>query len=759
MASPPHNIVTLIGSYVPRKCGIGIYSHDLATAIARDVYDRPLSEARDVVIAAMDDRPEGYGYGPEVALRINQHRRQDYRDAAEIINNSMVDLVSLQHEYGLFGGEWGDALLELLDRLEKPLVSTLHTILSKPEPKQADVLRQICRRSTRVIVMAEKAREILTEVYDVDAGAIRVVPHGVPDVPFGESECHKARFNISGRPTILTFGLLGPSKTIEVALDALARVVPDFPELVYIVLGATHPGVKRESGERYRLSLESRAAKLGIEKNVTFHNRYVSIDDLRAYLQAADIYTTPYRGKEQITSGTLAYAVASGKAVVSTPYWHAEELLAEDRGILVDFDDVDGFARGFHSLLADRDRRERMQRAAYDYGRQMIWPTVARRHVDIFEETRQVFRDQRATGPAEPRSLLRMSLPELRLAHLNTLTDDTGLLQHSVYATPDRHHGYSADDNARALVVCCMVWSLFQDESVLPLMRTYLAYLHYGQVSDTGRFRNFMSYDRRWLEDDGSDDCQGRILWALGHLIAHAPEPASMQLAENLFRRLHPTFQADRPLRTRAFAILGLHYYLRVHGEDTDAHGLLVDLAGQVDADIAGAESPDWPWSEEIVTYDNARIPQALIITGYVLKKPEMVDRGLRVLRWLLDIQTSPNGHISFIGNDGWHRRGVEKPTYDQQSVEAAALIGACKAAYRASGDASWLVEMRRCFEWFLGRNDLGLTMIDFKTGGCFDGLTPTGVNRNQGAESLLAWLLSLLIMHEMQTGDVPGVG
>jgi glycosyltransferase involved in cell wall biosynthesis len=574
----------------------------MATALAEHAGRGQLSDARSVVIAAMDDRPEGYEYGPEVVVRINQHRREDYREAAEYLNLSKADVVLLQHEYGLFGGQAGDYIFELLDRLDKPVVSTLHTVLAEPSAQQADVLRRICQRCECVAVMAERAGRILREVYDVSGDAIRLIPHGVPDVPFGPTEPFKARFQISGRPTMLTFGLLSPGKSIEVVLDALARVVPAYPNLVYIVLGVTHPGVKRESGESYRISLERRAAELGIEKNVAFHNRYVSIADLREYLQAADIYATPYGNRDQITSGTLAYAVACGKAVVSTPYWHAQELLADGRGRLVEFGDVDGFAGAFRDLLGDAAERQRMQRAAYDSGRAMVWPNVARQYAEVFREACRTYDKARASVAGERKSLLRMSLPEVKLGHLIGMTDDTGILQHSIYATPDRHHGYASDDIARAMIVCGMAWTLYGEQKVLPLMRTYLAFLHYAQVPETGRFRNFMSYDRRWLEEDGSNDCQGRVLWSLGHLIAHAPEGSARELAEKLFRASLKNFESIDSLRTWTFAILGLHYFLREHPGDGAAQDTLTKLAerlnpagpdrGRLHAGKAGDDRP-----------------------------------------------------------------------------------------------------------------------------------------------------------------------
>ncbi|MCP4246919.1 MAG: glycosyltransferase [bacterium] len=746
-----------VSSYVPRKCGIATFTHDLASAVAGDVFGQPLANAACVRIAALEDREGAYDYGPEVALRIRQHRRQDYRTAAEVLNTSRVDAVSLQHEYGLFGGIEGQWILDLLDRLETPLVSTLHTVLSQPNTGQRTVLHRVCERSSKVVVMADRARRLLSECYGVPTERIRLIHHGVPDAPFADPADYKSRFQLAGRPTVLTFGLLSPNKGIELMLEALARVVPDFPDLAYIVLGATHPGVRRESGEQYRLSLERRAVELGIQRNVQLYNRYVSTADLLDYLLAADLYVTPYPGKEQITSGTLAYALASGRAIISTPYWYAQELLAGGRGRLVGFGDVDALAGQLAELLSDPRQRQEIREAAYAFGRQMVWPRVAAAYVETCAEVRRTHAE--TVRPVAPSSVsLRMSLPEVGLGHYFVMTDGTGMLQHAVYATPDRRHGYSADDNARAAIVAAMIWSLFQDERVLAPMHVYLSYLHDAQLPESRRFRNFMSYDRRWLETDGSDDCQGRVLWALGYVLSHAPNDSTRRLATELFRSAMPGLEKLCWPRSWAFGILGAHYYLRQFENDAAVRDQMARLADRLEDLFAERAGADWPWPEDPVTYDNGRLPQALIIAGVVLGRRELVDRGIAVLGWLLEVQTAEAGHLSIIGNDGWLHRGGDRPQYDQQPVEPAALIGACKAAYRATGDEHWRVEMRRCFEWYLGRNDCAQALVDFKTRGCYDGIAPDGLNGNQGAESVLSWLLSLLIMHEMQNGDAPEV-
>jgi len=746
--------VAFIGSYVPRKCGIATFTHDLAAAVSMDVYGRDLSDGAKVSIVAMNDRDGKYAYGPEVIAEISQYRREDYRTAADILNASKIDVVSLQHEYGLFGGEWGDYLFELLDRLQKPLVSTLHTVVSDPTREQRDVLRRIHERSNAVVVMAERARILLGQAYGLPQDRIRVIHHGVPDVPFTDTESFKGRFGVSGRPTILTFGLLNPFKNIEIVLDALSKVVADHRDVAYVILGETHPATLREFGEEYRLSLQRRAEELGIYKNVFFHNRYVCIADLREYLQAADIYVTPYGNKEQITSGTLAYAFASGRAVISTPYWHAQELLSGGRGRLVNFNDPDDLAAALRELLENPQKRERMRLAAYEFGRAMIWPRVGEQYAHTFDEACASFATMASdlVGKQQPR--MRMSLPEVRLDRLFALTDGTGVLQHAAYLTPDRTYGYCTDDNARALIVTSMVWSLFQDDQVAAQLNVYLSFLHFAHDTKTGRFRNSMSYDRRWLEGDGGDDCQGRAIWALGYLVSHAPNEATARLATDLLRSALARVDAlQRPL-SWALSILGLHYYLRAVEDDQSARDSLARLAYRLNSRFVERGSQDWPWLQDVVKCDNGRLPQALIIAGVDLGRQELIDRGMHILRWLLDVQTAEEGHLSVIGNKGWLRRKGERARFEQQPIEPASLIGACKEAYRACGGREWLFEMRRCFEWYLGRNDIGQSVVDFSSRGCCDGLKQEGVNRNQGAESVLSWLLSLLIMHEMQTGD-----
>ncbi len=625
-------------------------------------------------------------------------------------------MVSLQHEFGIFGGDDGSHIIHLLRNLKKPVVTTFHTILAEPTAGQKKTLTHIAELSTLVVVHAQMAVQLLEEVYGLPGDKIVVIPHGTPDVPFLDPSFYKDRFQAEGRLLLLTFGLLGPNKGIEYAIGAMEKVADRYPEVLYIILGATHPEVKRRYGEQYRHQL--------------------------------DIYLTPYVNKDQITSGTLAYALACGKAVVSTPYWYARELLAEGRGCLVPFRDSDALADTLIKLIRDVELRTRMRKLAYQYGRKMTWREVARSYAAAFEksllEYSPALKSMQSLAVTES-----AVLPEIRLDHLQTLTDDTGLFQHALYTVPDRVHGYCTDDNARALLVTVMNWRLFKEESILPLFRTYLSFLLYAYNQEEKRMRNFLSYQRQWLEEIGSEDCHGRSVWALGYTIAHPPDDNLLGLVTRFFKQCLlalPTFSSPRAW---SFAILGLFHYLKRFGGDPEARKLLEELSGRLYRKFSEYAIKEWFWFEDIVTYDNARIPQALIAAGSYLQEERFLQAGLKALNWLISIQTDPDeGHLSLVGNNGWYRRGGQKALFDQQPLDAAALVDACAQAFLATGEHRWQMAMDWSFNWFFGHNDIHQPLYDFSTGGCCDGLMPGGVNLNQGGESTLSLLMALHQMH-----------
>jgi len=745
--------VAMVSTYPPRQCGVATFAADLSAAMAEE-----LGEGGDVFVLAMSDNAQGYRYPERVRFEVRANVPRDYRLAADFLNINEVQAVVLQHEFGIFGGPAGSNVLRLLRALRMPIVTTLHTVLTEPEAEQRTVTNELARLSDRLVVMARRAVDMLEDVYGVDRAKVVYIPHGIPDMPFVDPNFYKDELGLAGKQVILTFGLISPGKGIEYMIRAMAEVVKRHPDAVYVVLGATHPNIRASKGEEYRQSLHRLVSELGLKQHVIFQNRFVTFDELCRYLGAADICVTPYLAEQQITSGVLTYALGAGKAVVSTPYWYAQEMLAEGRGRLVPFRDSDALASEVVWLLDNETERHAMRKRAYQFCRGMVWSEVARQYLQLLQEVLE----ERARRPRPVFSMVQQAEfrdepPEPDLRHLRVLTDDTGILQHSIYGTPDWRHGYCTDDVARALIVAAWYWQLRQDHAILPLMHTYMAFLSYAFNREAGRFRNFMSYSRDWLEEVGSEDAHGRALMALGVTASVAPNEPVLAFCTRLFDEALPAVEDLRWPRAWALTVVACDYYLRRFPGDAAARKALVNsLERLVDAFDRNAAA-DWPWFEDVLTYENARPAHALIVGGRRLERGDVLQRGLSVLRWLLDIQTAQGGHLSIIGNMGWYPKGGQKARFDQQPVEVMALTEACVAAYEATRQEEWIAEARRCLEWFLGRNDLNLPLYDFSTGGCRDGLQPHGVNGNQGAESTLAWLITLLSIHRLQVDQTLG--
>lgn len=740
--------IAFVGDYLPRKCGIATFTHDMHASIAGR-----FAEAECFVVP-VNDRPEGYDYPSEVRFEIVEQDLDSYRRAADFLNFANADLVCLQHEYGIYGGVAGSHILSLLRDLRMPVVTTCHTILREPDADQRRVLVKIAELSARVVIMTERARTFLREVYGVPESKIDLIAHGIPDTPYVSPDLYKEQFGVEGRPVVLTFGLLSPNKGIEHMLRAVPRIVEAFPNFVYMVLGATHPELVRQQGERYRLGLERLARDLGIENHVIFYNRFVELDELTQFIRAADVYVTPYLNPAQITSGTLAYSFGCGKPVVSTPYWHAEELLAEGRGLLVPFADAEALAREICELLGDEPRRLKLSQRAYDLGRAMVWERSAEHYMDSFMRARLERRDQPAK-PLAVRTLAEQQAarPAWRLDHLSRLTDTTGIFQHATYTIPNYLDGYCTDDNARALLLTVLLDEIGQSDSeVERIATTSAAFLQAAFDRDRKRFRNFMSFDRRWMEDVGSEDSHGRALWALGTCVGRSQHPDLPAWAAIHFEgALSPVTEMTSP-RAWAFGLLGIHEYLRRFGGDRSAKQVRDALLTRLIDLYKKTATAEWLWFEEVVSYDNARLPQALIAGARDSGEDEVLEIGLNSLEWLVGVQRAPQGHFRAIGCNGFYQKGGEPAWYDQQPIEANATVAACLEAYRATQDARWLEEARSAFEWFLGRNDLGVDLYDSASGGCCDGLHEDRVSRNQGAESTLAFLLSLAEMDLFET-------
>jgi len=753
--------IAVIGNYLPRHCGIATFTTDLCEAIATEY------GAARLMALPVNDTDQGYDYPSRVRWSLAQDDLASYREAAEFLNFNNIDMVCLQHEYGIFGGEAGSHILHLLRSLKMPVVTTLHTVLREPNPNQLAVMEEIAELSDRLIVMSQLSSQFLQEIFKVPGSKIDMVPHGVPDLPFLDPNFYKDRFSVEGKAVLLTFGLLSPNKGIENVIQALPQILSRHKNVVYLVAGATHPHVLRREGDKYRASLEALAKELGVESQVIFHNRFASPEEMAEFIGAADIYITPYRHEAQVVSGTLAYALGAGKAIISTPYWHAMELLDDRRGALVPFQNPDAIAQKTIELLDTPAIRHAMRKRAYLFAREMIWKRVAQGYMESFSRVRS----DRMVSPRvqfSARASRDMSnrLPELKLNHVNALTDDTGILQHAIFTIPNRAEGYTTDDNARALIFTVLLEQLSDEqlrdqraansESLNPDWSfRYLAFLQHAFNPEKKRFRNFMGYDHCWMEAQGSEDAHGRTLWALGTVLARSANRGLRGAAGRLFEFSLPAVLEFYSPRACAYALLGIQEYLHSYPGDRDAQQVRFALAKRLLDMYESIRRSDWKWFENVVAYGNARLPEALIVVGAACGNEAMVSAGLESLDWLMETQRcEAGGHFVPIGSQGFYRQDGEKARFDQQPIEAAGAVSACLQAYRVTGDRCWRTAARSAFDWFLGDNDLQLPLYDSETGGCRDGLHPDRANENQGAESTLSFLMALLQMRALQESE-----
>jgi glycosyltransferase involved in cell wall biosynthesis len=744
--------VAIIGNYLPRQCGIATFTTDLCDAIHAEY------GATELLALPVNDTPEGYTYPARIRFELAQDEVASYRQAADFLNFSNIDLVCLQHEYGIFGGPAGAHILELLRRLQMPVVTTLHTVLREPNPDQRSVMEEIAALSDRFIVMSRQSAEILQEVFNVPASKIDLIPHGIPDLAFTDPNFYKDAFGTEGKEVLLTFGLLSPNKGIENVIQALPAILSRHKNVVYMISGVTHPHVLRRDGDKYRASLQKLANGLGVEANVIFRNRFVSPQELVELISAADIYITPYKHKGQVVSGTLAYALSAGKAIISTPYLHAIELLDEDRGVLVPFNDPQAIAAKTIELLDNGTSRHAMRKRAYLYARDMVWDRVAQQYMGSFERVyNERLRKPRATFSAQNTEKALDRLPAIKLDHLRRMTDNTGIVEHAVFNVPNYPEGYSTDDNARALIVAVLLEEVgsISARSSLDLAARYLAFLWLAFDPATKRFRNCLSYERQWQEPQGSEDSHGRALWGLGTVLGRTSDAGLRGAAGRLFEMAVPAAVDFKSPRACAFALLGLLEYLESFPGDRAAINAADALANRLLESYLANRSADWNWFENVLSYSNARLPQALIRAGTRGGNDAMVSAGLEALDWLATVQRcETKGHFVPIGSHGFYSKKTEKARFDQQPIEACATVSAYLQAYRATGKGRWRKEAWTAFNWFLGDNDLQIALYDPTTGGCRDGLHPDRANENQGAESTLSFLMALLEMRRLEEAD-----
>ena len=753
---PPHaalpNRIAVVGNYLPRRCGIATFTTDLCDALHAEY------GTTELLALPVNDSEEGYDYPARVRFELSEDNLASYRQAADFLNFSNVDLVCLQHEYGIFGGRAGGHILELLRRLRMPFVTTLHTVLREPTPDQRAVMEEIATLSDRLIVMSQQSVEILQEVFHVPAEKIDLIPHGIPDLPFTDPSFYKDGFGTEGKEVLLTFGLLSPNKGIENVIKALPKILERHSNVVYMVSGVTHPHILRREGDKYRHYLQNLAKEIGVESNVIFRNRFVSPQEMVELIGAADIYITPYKHKAQVVSGTLAYALSAGKAIISTPYLHAIELLDQERGTLVPFDDPEAIATKTVELLDNSTARHAMRKRAYLYARDMVWNRVAQKYMKSFERIyNERLRSPRATYSAQNTEKNLDRLPAIKLDHLLRMTDATGLIEHAVFVVPNYPEGYSTDDNARALIVAILLdaFATGAAKGSFDLASRYLAFLWLAFDPATKRFRNCLSYERQWQEAGGSEDSHGRALWGLGTVLGRSKDAGLRGAAGRMFELAVPAAIEFKSPRACAFALLGIQEYLDSFSGDRAALSASDALANRLLDAYDTYRADDWKWFESGLAYSNARLPQALLRAGVRAANEEMVAAGLEALDWLVALQRCEvKGHFVPIGTQGFYSKTTERARFDQQPVEACAVVSACLQAYRATGKGRWRKEAWSAFNWFLGDNDLQIALYDPTTGGCRDGLHPDRANENQGAESTLSFLMALLEMRKLEEAD-----
>lgn len=741
--------IAYISTYPPRECGIAIFNHNLLKSVILNSDNKDIVQSANVV--AISDKAEGYIFPPEVKFVIQQEKQVDYIDAANYINFSNSQACILEHEFGIFGGESGIYILPLLHRLKVPLIAVLHTVLKDPDFTQRSILQSIGEMAQKIVIMSHMAREFLTEIYHIPNEKIEMIEHGVPDIEISPKAEVKKKFNFEGRQILLTFGLLSRNKGIETVIQALPRVVAEHPEVLYIVLGHTHPNILRQSGEEYRNFLNLLVKKLRLENHVYFNKNFVDEAILFEYLSATDIYITPYVHEKQITSGTLAYAVGAGIPVVSTPYWHAQELLAGYRGAFFPFKDSGKLSDVLNFLLGHPDEMIKMGNNAFEYGKHLKWKIIGARYLELAQE---VSKNPVIPGEKPEKNIDLSILPEFTLEHISRLTDDTGIFQYAKYGIPNYKEGYCLDDNARALLMALMAYRQFKDRNILKLMTVYLSFINFMQL-ENGTFHNFLSFNRNYLDKEGSEDSFGRTVWALGYMIRYAPGDSYAQFARDLLFKAYNHFDSVNSIRGIANTIVGLCYYLEHYSDDEKMMQALIHLTDKLMQQYIFTAKDDWHWFENNLTYDNGVLPLALLSASEIVNNPRIRTIALEAVSFLDEISFKDN-YLSLVGSNGWYVKGGTRAIFAQQSVDAMGMVLLYCKAYCCTRLKEYIDKMFKSYMWYLGENELRIPLYDYETKGCCDGLESYGVNRNQGAESTLAYCIShLAVLDALESEDM----
>lgn len=727
--------VLVLGCFPPRKCGIATFTHDTVEALRSA--DRHLS----ISVIAMNDGAQPDNPGKPVIASLRDNDLGAYIDAAAVINTWNPDCVLIQHEFGIFGGPAGEYLLALLALIKVPVITIFHTVLETPNSDQLRVMRRIVHRSAKLVVMAQRGASMLRDTYGAPLDKVTVIPHGAPVRPYAEPDDVRAKLGLDCEPMLSTFGLLSPNKGIENVIRAMPDVLAAFPSARYVVLGVTHPHLLAREGEAYRTSLEDLADSLGVAGSVQFINRFVENAELFDYLQASDVYVTPYLNQAQITSGTLSYALALGCFVVSTPYWHAREALAECPGDIVAISDPAAISAALLSRFHDPETLSSLRRKVYQWAEPTRWPIFGQRLLGLITEATRA--GHRAVSSPDRRP---PAFPATAMKAIDQMTDSCGIFQHSRFAIPDRAHGYCVDDNARALILCNdLIRRRMSTPEIERLHRVYASFVLHAFDEATGLFRNFMDYNRNWTDAEPSQDSQGRTFWALGHAAATVQFAGNTGWASTILQQCFDRIRLLTSPRSKAFVILGCAELMQSPLADDRYDQLMQRFSGELFSQLTACQCADWNWLEDTTSYDNGRIPQAMIAAARLGGDSDLAGAALAALAWLCDIQRIDHGMFCPVGSDSFGRSRQLPHPYDQQPIEAAAMLDAYLEAYKLTHDRIWWRRARTVISWFYGQNMAEVSLVNPSTGHCHDGLNASGLNLNGGAESLLAFQMALV--------------
>lgn len=721
-----NSFILYLATFPPRECGIATFTHDLSTAF--DKRYNPATKSR--IIAINEGQTSIYNYNSKVLGQITADNLEHYVSLAEKINRQdEIKLVNIQHEFGIFGGKWGDYLIPLLQVIKKPVFTTFHSVVPDPDIFLKNLVRFVTDKSRAVIVMNERSKHVLETTYQIPKYKIELIPHGIPQTAFESPESYKKQFGFEEKIVLSTFGLLSRDKGVQYAIRALPSVIKRFPQVIYIILGVTHPMVRKSEGESYRNFLSKEVEKAGLKNHVKFYNKYMTLDEIVTYLKATDIYLyTPINLKQSV-SGTLSYALGCGRPVIATSTAYAKHLINEDNGRLVPWRDPKAISKALIELLGDEKLRRSLSKTAYENTRKMIWPNVAASYFNVYSKHADLKIEER-------------KLPEIKLDHLMRLTDNFGILHHTRYSKPERRFGYSADDNARALIVCAQYYAQYQKKELLPLLRIYLNFLKFVQRSD-GSFANIVT-SKKQRDTTREDDVQGRCFWALGFVASRDFLPKEIvEDAEKLLQKSLSFITKIRSPRAAAFTMTGLYYYVKRYPQ-RKLVSLFKKLADSQVALYKSIASDEWQWFEDFFTYSNSKLPESLFYAYDLLNNKKYLDIALSTLRFLRKITFNPKQY-SPIGQKGWYFRYKKRAYYDQQPEDTSSMVQTKFVAFRVTGDNQHLFDAWKAFQWFLGKNHLNQMVYDEVSGGCYDGVGQYSLNLNQGAESTLSYLMARL--------------